>query len=244
MNVAIMIGRAGSKGYPKKNTLNIFGKKLCEYPLIATKKSKIIDRIYVSTDCSKIKKASKKYKVSLIDRPKRLSTDKALGDNVFEHAYQEIKKIEKNEIKYVVLLFANAPLVTSELIKKGISMLKKDPKADSAVSVSTYNMWSPLRARKLDKSKYLKPFVPFNIFGNPKTLNCDRDSQGNVFFADMSVSVVRPRCLENLKDGLLPQKWMGKKILPIYSNAGLDVDYNWQIPQVKHLLKNRNKWKK
>jgi len=94
MNVAIMIGRAGSKGYPKKNTLNIFGKKLCEYPLIATKKSKIIDRIYVSTDCSKIKKASKKYKVSLIDRPKRLSTDKALGDNVFEHAYQEIKKIE------------------------------------------------------------------------------------------------------------------------------------------------------
>ena len=105
-------------------------------------------------------------------------------------------------------------------------------------------MWSPLRARKLDKNKYLKPFVPFNIFGNPKTLNCDRDSQGSVFFADMSVSVVRPRCLENLKKGLLPQKWMGKKILPIYSNAGLDVDYHWQIPQVKYLLKNKKKWKK
>ena len=60
----------------------------------------------------------------------------------------------------------------------------------------------------------------------------------------MSVSVVRPRCLETLKKGLLPQKWMGNKILPIYSNAGLDVDYHWQIPQVKYLLKNKKKWKK
>ena len=57
----------------------------------------------------------------------------------------------------------------------------------------------------------LKPFVKFEYFGNPKTLNCDRDSQGNVYFADMSLSIVRPKCLENLKDGLLPQKWMGKK---------------------------------
>ena len=239
-----MIGRAGSKGYPKKNILNVFGKKLCEYPLIAANKSKIINKIYVSTDCPIIKKVSKKYNVSFINRPKKLSTNKALGDNVFEHAYNEIKKVEKNKIQYLVLLFANAPLVTKELINKGISILKRNPKADSAVSVSIYNMWSPLRARKLDKNKYLKPFVPFNIFGNPKTLNCDRDSQGSVFFADMSVSVVRPRCLENLKKGLLPQKWMGNKILPIYSNAGLDVDYHWQIPQVKYLLKNKKKWKK
>ena len=237
-----MIGRAGSKGYPKKNILNVFGKKLCEYPLIAANKSKTINKIYVSTDCPIIKKVSKKYNVSFINRPKKLSTDKALGDNVFEHAYNEIKKVEKNKIQYLVLLFANAPLVTKELINKGISILKRNPKADSAVSVSIYNMWSPLRARKLDKNKYLKPFVPFNIFGNPKTLNCDRDSQGSVFFADMSVSVVRPRCLENLKKGLLPQKWMGKKIAPIFSEAGCDIDYEWQLGQVEYWLK-KNKIK-
>ena len=43
-------------------------------------------------------------------------------------------------------------------------------------------MWSPLRARKLDKKGLLKPFVRFEYFGNPKTLNCDRDSQGDVYF--------------------------------------------------------------
>ena len=72
-------------------------------------------------------------------------------------------------------------------------------------------MWSPLRARKKNKYGYLDPFVPFETFGDPKTLNCDRDSQGNVYFADMTLSVVRPHCLEKLKDALLPQKWMVKK---------------------------------
>ena len=142
----------------------------------------------------------------------------------------------------MVLLFANAPTITAKMIDKGIEILKKDKSCDSAVSTSVYNMWSPLRARKQDKNGYLKPFVPFKTFGNPKTLNCDRDSQGDVYYADMSVSIVRPKCLENLKSGLLPQKWMGKKIAPIKSDAGFDVDYEWQIPQLQYWLK-KNKVK-
>ena len=67
-------------------------------------------------------------------------------------------------------------------------------------------MWSPIRARKLDKKTgCLKPFVPFKTFGNVKKLNCDRGSQGDVYYADMSVSVVRPYCLENMTNNLLPQ---------------------------------------
>ena len=38
------------------------------------------------------------------------------------------------------------------------------------------------------------------VFGNPKTLNCDRDSQGDVFYADMSASIVRPKCFDNMKN--------------------------------------------
>ena len=71
-------------------------------------------------------------------------------------------------------------------------------------------MWSPLRARKLKSDGSLKPFVKFEYFGNPKTLNCDRDSQGDVYYADMSLSVVRPKCLENLKK-VYSSKMDGKK---------------------------------
>ena len=80
INIAIMIGRSGSKGLPGKNTINLFGKQLAEYPLLAAKYSKKISKIYVSTDCPKIKKISKKYEVEIINRPKNLSTDKALGE--------------------------------------------------------------------------------------------------------------------------------------------------------------------
>ena len=235
-----MIGRAGSRGLPGKNTKKILGKSLCEFPLNACKKSKFVQKIFVSTDCPIIKKRSKKYGVEFIKRPKKLANSKALGDHVFEHGYFEIKKklnLKKNDIEFVILLFANAATVTSAIIDKGIKILRKNKKFDSAVSTSVYNMWSPLRARKLTKDGTLKPFVPFEIFGNPKTLNCDRDSQGDVYYADMSVSVVRPKCLENLSNGLLPQKWMGKKIAPIPSWGGCDVDYEWQFPMVEYWLK-------
>ena len=231
-----MIGRKGSRGFPGKNTYKVLGRALCEYPLIAAKKSKFIDKIYVATDCNKIKKISSKYNVEFIDRPKKLNTNKALADHAFEYSYEQVKKKNTKKIELVVLLFANAPTINFKLIDQGITLLKKNKSFDSAVSTSVYNMWSPLRARKLAPDGSLKPFVNFEYFGNPKTLNCDRDSQGNVYFADMSLSIVRPKCLENLKDGLLPQRWMGKKIMPIRSWGGCDVDYKWQIPGVEHWL--------
>ena len=240
MIVALMMGRAGSRGLKNKNLLKINGKTLCEYPLIAAKKSRYIKSIYVTTNCPKIKKISKKYKATIIERPKKLCNSKALGENVYEHGYFQIKKdLEKKseKIELVVLLMANSATVTANMINKGINFLRKNKSFDSAVSTSIYNMWSPLRARRLDKKGSLKPFVPFQVFGNPKTLNCDRDSQGDVYYADMSASIVKPKCLENMKNGLLPQKWMGKKIASISSWGGCDVDYEWQLPMVEYWLK-------
>ena len=240
MICALMIGRAGSAGFPGKNTANVLGRKLCEYPLIAASKSKYVQKIFVSTDCPDISKIAKHYKAQVIERPSELATNQALGENVFQHGYFEIKKIlnsEKKKIELIVLLFANAATITSNLIDEGIEILRKNSKFDSAVTTSIYNMWSPLRARKIDSDGALKPFVPLETFGNPQTLNCDRDSQGDVHYADMSASIVRPHCLEKMEEGLLPQKWMGKKIAPIKSWGGCDVDYEWQIPVVEFWLK-------
>ena len=123
------------------------------------------------------------------------------------------------------------------MVIKGIKALKEYPGYDSAVTVSKYNMWSPLRARKIGPDGLLHPFVGFETFGDPKKLNCDRDSQGDVWFADMGVSIIRPRCLENIEKGFLPQKWMGQKIYPLKQWGGLDVDYEWQVPQVDYWLR-------
>ncbi len=242
MNYALIIGRKGSKGFPNKNIQNVMGRKLFEYPLLAALNSKKISRVFVSTDCPVIKKKIVRYKkVILLNRPKHLATDGALGEEVFQNAYFQIKDIiskQKKKINLLTLLFANAPAITSKMIDKSILILQKNKKLDSVVSTSVYNMWSPLRARKLDKKGLLKPFVKFEYFGNPKTLNCDRDSQGDVYFANMSLSIVRPTCLLNMSKGLLPQKWMGQKIKPIFQDFGCDIDYSWQTPLIKDWIEN------
>ena len=246
MICALMMGRAGSIGFPEKNIKKVLGRHLFEYPLIASKNSKYIDKIFVSTNCPIITRVSKKYGAIHIKRPRKLANNKALGEHVYEHGYFEIKKILNLDVKHIefmILLMANAPTITGKLIDKGINILRRNKNLDSAVTTSIYNMWSPLRARKINNRNLLKPFVPFETFGNPKTLNCDRDSQGDVYYADMSASIVRPRCLENLKEGLLPQKWMGKKIASIPSWGGCDVDYEWQLPMVEFWLK-KNGYKK
>ena len=123
------------------------------------------------------------------------------------------------------------------MIENGIKVLKQNPSYDSAVTVSAYNMFSPVRARKIGNDRLLHPFIPFEEYDKDIKITCDRDAQGDVYFADMNVSIVRPHCLDDLSYGILPQRWMGQKIYPLKNWGGLDVDYEWQMPQVKFWLK-------
>lgn len=242
MIFAFLMGRKGSKGFHRKNLYPVLGKPLAYYPMKAAKDCPEIDRIYLSTDDEELAKLARKNDIEIIKRPPELCTDEALGEDVYVHAYNYVKKrYKRGKIEMLVLLMCNAATITSDTISKGIKVLREYPDYDSAVTVSEYNMWSPLRARRITEDNLLKPFVPFEAFGDTKTLNCDRSSQGDVWFADMGVSIVRPRCLENMEDGLLPQKWMGRKIYPLKQWGGLDVDYEWQIPQVEYWLKKNRR---
>lgn len=231
------MGRKSSKGFPNKNLYLVFGKPLAYYPMKAAADCPEIEKIYLSTDDERLMKLAKENNIEIIQRPPHLCTDEALGEDVYVHAYNVIK--QKIKVELIVLLMCNAPTVTSKIISEGIKILIENPDYDSAVTVSKYNMWAPTRARKITQNGLLQPFVPFELFADPTKLTCDRDSQGDVWFADMGASIIRPRCLENIEKGLLPQKWMGQKIYPLKQWGGLDVDFEWQIPQVEYwLVKN------
>jgi hypothetical protein len=238
--IAILIGREGSTGYPGKNVTPLCGKPMVAWPLEAARAVQEINRIYVSTDSQRIKEIAADYGARTIDRPAYLCTKQALGEHAYQHAHDVITdELAKEGLKpeLYVLLMANAPTISPVQLREGIKVLRENPAYDSAVTVSCYNMWSPLRARKITADGLLQPFVPFETFGDPKTLNCDRDSQGDSWFADMSVSIIRPHNLDHLENGMLPQKWMGQKIYPIKNEGGLDVDYAYQMPQAEWWLK-------
>jgi len=237
MIAALLLGREGSLGFPGKNTSPVLGRPMMAYPLLAARHAKSLDEVYVSTDSPRIREIAKEYGASLIDRPPELCTATALGEDAYVHGHRHIRDVLKKDIELMVLMFCNGPTIIAQTIDGGIKVLRRDPALDSAVTVSRYNMWSPLRARKVGSDGLIRPFVPFETFGDPKTLNCDRDSQGDVWFADMSVSIVRPSCLDALHEGMLPHKWMGRRIYPLKQWGGLDVDYEWQVPQVEFWLR-------
>ena len=236
MIVALILGREGSIGFPGKNIYPVLGRPLMVYPLLAAKAAVNVDEVYVSTDSDKIKQGSLEQGAKIIERPSELATKEALGEDAYAHGYRHICDTLGKSVELIVLLFCNAPTILGKTIDAGIQALRNDSTLDSAVTVSAYNMWSPIRARKLNAEGLLQPFVPFEAFGNLKAVNCDRDSQGEVYFADMSASIVRPRCLEDLDYGTLPQRWMGKRIYPLKQWGGCDVDFEWQIPQVEYWL--------
>ena len=69
--VAIILARGGSKGIPKKNIISLNKKPLISYSINIAHKSKLIDRVLVSSDDEKILSVAKKYKAEIIKRPKK-----------------------------------------------------------------------------------------------------------------------------------------------------------------------------
>ena len=239
MICSLILGRKGSLGFPGKNMYVIGGHPLSWYPMQAALNTVEVDRHFISTDDQSLKELGSEVGFEVINRPDYLATADALGDDAYMHGYEVICDRIGEKPEFLVLLFCNAPTISSIQISEGIRLLREDKAADSAVTVSRYNMYSPTRARKIAPDGTLQPYIPFEYHPNCNSFNCDRDSQGDVWFADVAVSVIRPDNLETLDEGLLPQRWMGKKILPIKNEAGLDMDYEWQVGQVKWWLDNQ-----
>lgn len=234
MNVALIIGRGGSTGLPGKNIMPLLGRPLMTYPILAAKNASSLSKIYLSTDDDKMKEIARAHEISIIDRPDFLATKEALAEDAFIHGYQEIMKDNPDvEIKSVTLLFCNGATVLPKYIDEANAELEKNQSLDSVATASEYNMWSPLRAKKIDENGLLKPFIDPSFFGD--NVSCDRASQGSTWYADCSMFVVRPYCFEK-KNGDNPFTWLGKNCHPIKQWGGLDVDYHWQVPIVLHWL--------
>ena len=85
--VAILVGRKGSKGLPGKNTMEICGRPISHYPMLAASNSKYVSDIFLSTDDQDLKNEAEIFNVQVIDRPEELCTDNAKLDDALFHGY-------------------------------------------------------------------------------------------------------------------------------------------------------------
>jgi len=75
--LCFILARGGSKGVPRKNIKQLYGKPLIAHSIDVAKKSHYIDKIYVSTEDEEIKKISIFNGANVIDRPQELATDES-----------------------------------------------------------------------------------------------------------------------------------------------------------------------
>jgi len=234
MNIALIIGKKTSTGVPGKNVREILGRPAAEYAFIAAKYT-LVDKIYVSTDSDEIADIGKAYGAIHIRRPAELATPDALTEDALLHAYQFIKNdVEFAKIDTISLLFCNNPAVNVDLLKEAIGFVRSTNEYDSCFSVAKYDMFSPARARRLAEDGEMKPFVDLKYIDNVSSI---RDSQGSVYFCDLSIQVMKPICFEDMDNGQLPFKWQGKRSKAIETDFGFDIDTEWQYVVIEYWLK-------
>lgn len=157
MNIlGIIPARSGSKGILCKNIQKLNNKPLLAYSIVAAKKSKLVNRVIVSTDDQKIASIAKNFGAEVpFLRPKNLASDKTQQIDVIKHVLKKLDKQENYVPDIVINLQPTSPLRTSNMIDKSIILLRKT-NATSVLAVKKIKT-HPYRAFWLPK-KYLKPF--------------------------------------------------------------------------------------
>ncbi len=233
---AILFGRKNSKGIKNKNIKKICGTPLYLHSLKEAFKIEQIKNIYISSDDERILKGGKKLGCKILNRPKKLATDRALLSDAMQDAVSKVIKLEP-KLKYVIFLLCNSPCFTSEELKMGIKIIKTKKKIETVTTISKLNMFSPVRAKKI-KAKKLYNFIENKTLIKYTALSGDRDQSTDCYFCTNAFSVSKINILKNMSKNPWPFKWMGKNVEYIMQRDSLgDIDFEWQLPAVEWWIK-------
>tara|TARA_Y100000996_G_C22521301_1_gene642580 strand:+ start:639 stop:1337 length:699 start_codon:yes stop_codon:yes gene_type:complete len=151
MILGVIPARLNSKRLKKKNIINFFGKPLISYSISAAIKSKIFDKIIVSTESEKIVKIATKYGAECpFLRPKKLSSDRVWPSEVVKHAIEWSTK-NYSKPKFICLIYPTAPLLQPIDLINSFNIIKK--KKYKCVFSAVKNSYPIQRSFYLNKKK-------------------------------------------------------------------------------------------
>jgi CMP-N,N'-diacetyllegionaminic acid synthase len=132
--IALIPARGGSKGVPRKNIRPLLDLPLIAHSILDAKQSKLVDRVYVSTDDPEISAVSLKYGAEIIHRPDAIAGDTATSESALIHALAEIEKAG-TQPELIVFLQCTSPLRTGLELDRAIEQFRTE-QADSLLSVT------------------------------------------------------------------------------------------------------------
>ncbi|HHB51615.1 MAG TPA: pseudaminic acid cytidylyltransferase [Saprospiraceae bacterium] len=203
--IAVIPARGGSKRIPRKNIKDFYGKPLISYSIEVALKSKLFDKVIVTTDDEEIAMIAKKYGAEVpFLRPKALSDDLAGTQDVINHAIEYLK--EKNEFfDYVCTVYATAPLLQKQYLIEGFEKLQD---SDAVNAFSATSMPFPIqRTFKINTNERCEMFTPEHFKTRSQDLEeayqdagqfywkkLDKKSNEIIFGKD-SIPIILPRYL-------------------------------------------------
>jgi len=184
---AFIPARGGSKGIPRKNLAELAGKPLIAHAIAQAKASKLIDRVFVSSEDAEIRKVAASFGAEVIDRPDEFIHDNSTQevDRLLKWTVLELEK-QNHHIDIVVLLYATSPLRQVETIDEAIRMVAEDG-YDSVLSL--YEDITYLWRREGDTVE------PTNY--NPATRGPRQEENWNQWAENKAIYVVKRDLLVN-----------------------------------------------
>jgi len=239
MIVAVEFGLGEKDGlHPGRNMYPVLGRPMMAYPLLASRHAKLVECTAISTNSPSMAQVGRNLGADVIQRPSQLLARDINMGLVFRHAAVELEKRTGKQMDMMVILLANAPAVTAELIDRSVNFLLDRPAYDSVATVSLHNEHNPSHACTISDNQELASFLSPALFKN--TASWSRDALGDIYFINNCLRVIRRKSLfSDNASSRLPYPWMGERTAPIVHQGGYDVDYDWQIPGVERWLRQQ-----
>ena len=214
--IAIIPARGGSKRIPRKNIKLFHGKPLIAYSIEGALKSKLFDKVIVSTDDEEIAKIAVEYGVVVpFLRPKELSDDFTGTGAVVNHALEYLKSV--GEIyDFVCTIYATAPFLDEKYLIEGFEKLKN---SNAKNAFSCTSMPFPIqRTFKITENQRCEMFWPENFSKRSQDLEEAFQDAGQFYWTNINVK----------SDDIIFGKDSIPIILPRYLVQDIDTLEDWQ----------------
>ena len=222
--VAVVIGRAGSKGLPGKNAMIVGGRPMIAHSIGHALASHSVHDVYCSTDGLEIALAAEEAGATVVMRPAELADDKATVDSAVRHAIDSVA----NDSEFVVILYGNIPIRPDGLIDRAVQRLIETG-ADSVQSYAPVGKYHPYWMTQIDSDDCVSAWQENGVYR--------RQELPEVFVPDGGVIAVRRESLFRV-DVEDPHAFLGKDRRGIRNPHGavIDVDDEVDLREAEAIL--------
>lgn len=195
--VAIIPARSGSKSIKDKNIQSFLGKPLLVHSIDHALKSKLIDKVILSTDSEQYAEFGRLAGAEVpFLRPASISEDHSLDIETFEHALDFLEKDQSYIPDIVVHLRPTSPLRNADDIDRMIQLLHENKNADSVRAI-TKSKDTPFKMWFKGEDHQIIPVLDKKEF--PEAYNMPRQALPQAFMQTASIDVIRTRTIVEKK---------------------------------------------